>query len=889
MLILRVSNGSKEDLPVGRAPAAEGRPAADQSPTSDVKPSARVVTSAAALRVAPPHAHTVPSPASGRAAERPRRDAEPSELGGVRGDPTVPQVRASTPGRPSSASSPRIVVGSGTPDEEDETVEAMRDTLHSPPETKAPPRASSASALSTTSPTVRTRPAPAGEGPAAESRARGSRAKAAPAAGQSGDGDARAVDVGYLQSVDEEAAADPLVGLVVAGRYRIVAPIGRGGMGIVYRVEHTRIGKLLAMKLLAGELSSNKDVVRRFKQEALTVSRLSSPYTVQVFDYGVWQHLTYLIMELVEGQDLSRALRRHGPLPFARVGRLMVHVCTSLGEAHGKGIVHRDIKPENIMIVSGPRGSEVAKVLDFGLAKLRENPDLNEVTTQGAVIGTPYYMSPEQVLGEEVDGRSDLYSLGAVMFRALTGQYPYQASTPMGMFTKHLTEPVPFAHERAPQLGIPRGVSEAVARCMTKHKADRFQTIEELREVLLGELAALGLPSNERLLLLDEREPSPSDPGLGPSPPPRPSQPEPVDDRAATDPAEVRGADRRYRVELAMSQIATRSQLEDYERDLRRKRYGAWALLALALGATAGALGYAWRVSTTGFHGREREPNDTAADATPAPLGSAVHGRIGQRIDATTGDRDFYVFDLPGASAGPTHLRLELTSLPNFALCAILYRSGFKEPLAEFCSGQPGQDLKVPFLRVDPGRYFVAILQDRHARGSAGSPAVLENVSDDYRVTVSLVSPGPGDELEPNDQLASAQAATLGEALRGTLGWVNDEDVFCVGPGTRGRVAWRVSDEGRKAGTVLEVTPLRGREELPLVRVHDPRFQPIERPRLAADVSSPWRSVPFAADQGAHCVRLRLAVDPWVRAAQGREPQPDDTAYTIEIVGEAAP
>ena len=145
--------------------------------------------------------------------------------------------------------------------------------------------------------------------------------------------------------------ADPLVGMVLADRYRILGPIGRGGMGIVYKVEHTRIGKLLAMKLLAGELSRNPDVVRRFKREALTVSRLQSPNTVQVFDFGAEGGLTYLVMELVTGDDLGRVLRAEGPMPFSRLGKIVIQVCSSLAEAHQKGIVHRDIKPENLMLV----------------------------------------------------------------------------------------------------------------------------------------------------------------------------------------------------------------------------------------------------------------------------------------------------------------------------------------------------------------------------------------------------------------------------------------------------------------------------------------------------------------------------------------------------------
>src|SRR5262249_33742792 len=155
----------------------------------------------------------------------------------------------------------------------------------------------------------------------------------------------------------------------------------------------------------------------RFKQEALTVSKLSSPNTVQVFDFGVSEGLTYLVMELVAGEELGRTLRTLGPVAFSRLRRIISQVCSSLRGSAQKGITHRDIKPENIMLVRARDGSEIAKVLDFGLAKLREGAELNDVTSQGAIVGTPYYMSPEQVRGDPVDARSDIYALGALMYR----------------------------------------------------------------------------------------------------------------------------------------------------------------------------------------------------------------------------------------------------------------------------------------------------------------------------------------------------------------------------------------------------------------------------------------------------------------------------------------
>jgi tRNA A-37 threonylcarbamoyl transferase component Bud32 len=262
-------------------------------------------------------------------------------------------------------------------------------------------------------------------------------------------------------------------------------------MGIVYRVQHTRIGKLLAMKLLHGELSTNKEVVRRFKHEALTVSKLSSPHTVQVFDYGVWQHLTYLVMELVEGANLARVLQLKGPMPFERAGKLMVQVCSSLSEAHSKGITHRDIKPENIMILRDEHGLEMAKVLDFGLAKLRE-PDegtdsatmlesaetATNATAEGRVLGTPGYMSPEQARGQDVDHRTDLFALGVLLYEMLSGEAPFQGDTALDRLAAVTRDDPPPIDGLAPEL------DELLASCLAKDRDERLADAESFLESL---------------------------------------------------------------------------------------------------------------------------------------------------------------------------------------------------------------------------------------------------------------------------------------------------------------------------------------------------------------------------------------------------------------------
>jgi serine/threonine-protein kinase len=644
--------------------------------------------------------------------------------------------------------------------------------------------------------------------------------------------------------------ADPLIGVVVADRYRIVEGLGRGGMGIVYKVEHKQIGKLLAMKLLTGELSRNPEVVRRFKHEALTASRLSSPNTVQVFDFGVSDGLTYLVMELVAGEDLGRLLRSNGPMPWSRLGKVIVQVCSSLAEAHAKGIVHRDIKPENIMLIRARDGSDIAKVLDFGLAKLREGEGLSELTSAGAIVGTPYFMSPEQVRGDPVDARSDIYSLGALMYRALTGHYPFNGPTPMSVFTKHLTEvPVPPA-ERAPELGIPSGVSRIVMKSLLKNPADRFQRVEDLQAAVVDQLRAIGTSSVDALL----------------------------------DSGAVRKLGAVPRPEAKGGELATRDEVERYERKLRRQRYTAFAFLGvLLLGAAgAGAKLVQWQWRAPRFTGAEVEPNDVAGDATLVPIGATVSGHLGRRIDAAHGDRDFFAVDVPASPGGGTvaYTRLRVTALPNIPMCTMLYRPGFSTALGQYCVGRPGRPLEIPVLRLEAGRYFVAVLQDMDPYGASAPPFVHENVSDSYSMTLEASAPVPGFETEPNDQVASAGSVAVGETVTGMIGWARDEDVYCVRAAAGERAFFRVNDTARDPGTVLEATPMRGTEEGAPVRVHTTRAKPV----TTSDVVAPWESPPEQTEPDVpRCIKIRLVIDPWASERDKSAPVGGLETYTVEV------
>ena len=664
--------------------------------------------------------------------------------------------------------------------------------------------------------------------------------------------------VSGFDGITSAPIADPLIGVVVAERYRILEGLGRGGMGIVYKVEHTRIGKLLAMKLLTGELSRNPEVVRRFKHEALTASKLSSPNTVQVFDFGASDGLTYLVMELIAGEDLGRILRSTGPMPFSRLGRIIVQVCSSMAEAHQKDIVHRDIKPENIMLVRARDGTDVAKVLDFGLAKLRDGSDLNDVTSQGAIVGTPYFMSPEQVRGEPVDFRSDIYALGALMYRALTGHYPFNGPTPMSVFTKHLTEvPIPLA-ERAPERGISAAVDAMVMKALAKNAADRWQRIEDLQAALVEELRTLGTSSVDNLLdsgalrrlskIAGDSSESSAVPGLAPG----------------------------------VAEIATRDEVEAYERRLRRQRYTAVASAAILAIACAGILAKLAFGRERQFAGVEMEPNNTAGEATLVPFGRSASGSLGKRLDGGRGDRDFYAIDVPVSEGESQSIRLTVTALPNMPMCTLVYRQGDTTALAQYCGGRPGRDLVIESLRMDPGRYLIAVMQDLDPYGKS-VPFVYENVSDVYELRAELRPLDPARETEPNDRVASANLIVPGSARAAAIAWTRDEDMYCAAA-AEGAIRWKVRDVLRAPGGTLEITPMRGAEEGAPVRVHASGAGSIS----ATDVRSPWSSpaIPPSGDV-LRCLRVRLTHDPWSSEGKGVVPSGGSEEYVVEV--EAAP
>ena len=250
---------------------------------------------------------------------------------------------------------------------------------------------------------------------------------------------------------------DPLLGRTVDGRYRVVAPLGKGGMATVYRAVDEQSGATIALKVLRRDLTKNALVLRRFEREAKAAQKLRHPNILEVFAWGVEGETAYIAMHLAEGRDLLRTLARERPMRQERAARLVAQVCSALALAHASGIVHRDLKPENVMVVpdADAPGGERAVVLDFGIAKVLAPPkpenaspeELAELTKEltrtaltraGTIVGTPAYMSPEQCKGAEVDGRSDLYTCGVLLYQLLTGELPFVAESPLHTAMKHL-------------------------------------------------------------------------------------------------------------------------------------------------------------------------------------------------------------------------------------------------------------------------------------------------------------------------------------------------------------------------------------------------------------------------------------------------------------------
>lgn len=287
------------------------------------------------------------------------------------------------------------------------------------------------------------------------------------------------------QDFESEGAAESRLkpGQVIDGRFQVEAHIGEGGMGEVYKATHVYLKRTVALKVLHRKLVSNQDAWARFQREAELVSQLEGPNIVRVFDFGrLSDGQPFLSMEFVEGEPLDRVLSR-GPLEVKDAAALLAQVCEGLSEAHALGIVHRDLKPPNIMLGKRRDGRPVAKILDFGIARLAAAGQ-EKLTATGAVIGTPSYLAPEQAHGGDIDARTDMYSLGCVAYELLTGRPPFQAESLARLILMHLQErPRPLSAFR-PALGDWPAVNDVVMKALEKDPRDRFQDVTAFAEAL---------------------------------------------------------------------------------------------------------------------------------------------------------------------------------------------------------------------------------------------------------------------------------------------------------------------------------------------------------------------------------------------------------------------
>jgi len=280
--------------------------------------------------------------------------------------------------------------------------------------------------------------------------------------------------------------SDPLIGSVLNGRYRIDGKLGEGGFGAVYRGVQLNMNREVALKVLHPDLKSDSNVVARFMREAQASCGLRDAHTITTFDFDKTPDGTlYIAMELLKGQSIHAATRG-GPLEWSRVVRILEQMCSSLGEAHGQGIVHRDIKPENIYLERRGADTDFVKVLDFGIAKIMKGDSSTggnaQLTAMGQTLGTLEYMSPEQLMGQQLDGRSDIYAMGVLAYEMLTGQLPFpHARAPGLLITAQLRETPPPPSQVKPQAGIPPQVDRLIMKMLGKKKEERHADVHALR------------------------------------------------------------------------------------------------------------------------------------------------------------------------------------------------------------------------------------------------------------------------------------------------------------------------------------------------------------------------------------------------------------------------
>ncbi len=292
-------------------------------------------------------------------------------------------------------------------------------------------------------------------------------------------------DGSTLVDLDAAEGNDALVGTTVDNRYRIEKKIGEGGMGIVYLATHAVIGKKCAVKVLSGQNTGESEVAQRFVQEARAAAAIGNEHIIDITDFGQLPDSTaYFVMELLDGQPLQKAVESPENMTVDRVLHILIQCCEALSAAHNSNIVHRDLKPDNVFLVTKGDDPDFVKVLDFGIAKVAR--ESGRLTRTGMIVGTPQYMSPEQAAGTNMDARTDIYSLGIIMYEMLTGHVPFEADTFMGVLTKHLyEEPIP-PRRLVPPINVPSVLESVLLKSIAKKPEKRYQSMADLKQDLVA-------------------------------------------------------------------------------------------------------------------------------------------------------------------------------------------------------------------------------------------------------------------------------------------------------------------------------------------------------------------------------------------------------------------
>jgi serine/threonine protein kinase len=276
------------------------------------------------------------------------------------------------------------------------------------------------------------------------------------------------------------AEGTSLIGSIVADTYHIIEKLGEGGMGAVYLGEHVKIGRKSAIKVLTQSLAQDNEAIARFNREASNAARINHPNVCAIYDFGETKEgLIFLAMEYIEGESLTELVQREGPLGPYRAADIVRQAGSALQAAHDLGIVHRDLKPDNIMITKARGGADMVKVVDFGIAKAMGGEEGQKVTRTGLVVGTPEYMSPEQLSGDKLDGRSDTYSLALVLFKMLTGRLPFEADNAQEIMIKRLTDEPLRLSDALPGANFPEQLQLVVDRALQRMPGDRHAAAEE--------------------------------------------------------------------------------------------------------------------------------------------------------------------------------------------------------------------------------------------------------------------------------------------------------------------------------------------------------------------------------------------------------------------------